>query len=137
MYICILEVYVRRASYINTSSFLGYQDGSLGEYSDIEILQMIGRAGRPGLDDSGCAVIMTTKPMERRYNALASGTTNLESRCVGFVTICICMFLTQILTASRLHENLIEHLGSEICLGTISNIESALKWYRLSMLENF
>lgn len=91
----------------------GYQDGSLGEYSDIEILQMIGRAGRPGLDDSGCAVIMTTKPMERRYNALASGTTNLES---------------------RLHENLIEHLGSEICLGTISNIESALKWLQSTFL---
>jgi ATP-dependent DNA helicase HFM1/MER3 len=41
---------------------------------------MIGRAGRPGLDTSGCAVIMTTLQMEGRYNALISGTTNLESK---------------------------------------------------------
>jgi ATP-dependent DNA helicase HFM1/MER3 len=41
---------------------------------------MIGRAGRPGLDTSGTAVIMTTSQMERRYNSLISGITNLESR---------------------------------------------------------
>lgn len=59
---------------------IGYHSGGLSEYSDINLLQMIGRAGRPGLDTSGCAVIMTTLQMERRYNALVSGTTDLESR---------------------------------------------------------
>lgn len=31
----------------------------------------------------------------------------------------------------RLHENLIEHLASEICLGTIMDETSALKWYTI------
>ena len=92
------------------SSNVGYQNGGLSEYSDIDLIQMIGRAGRPGLDTSGCAVIMTTLEMEQRYNALISGTTNIES---------------------KLHENLIEHLASEVCLGTITDIPTALKWYVL------
>ncbi|KAI7899419.1 Sec63 Brl domain-containing protein [Cokeromyces recurvatus] len=58
----------------------GYQNGGLTEYSDIDLLQMIGRAGRPGLDTSGCVVILTTLQMEQRYKSLVSGTTNLESR---------------------------------------------------------
>lgn len=41
---------------------------------------MIGRAGRPGLDTSGSAVILTTSNMEGRYKALISGTTNIESQ---------------------------------------------------------
>ncbi|CEG75810.1 hypothetical protein RMATCC62417_10795 [Rhizopus microsporus] len=74
---------------------------------------MIGRAGRPDLDTSGCAVIMTTNQMKQRYSSLVSGTTILES---------------------RLHENLIEHLLSEICLGTIVNIRSAIEWLKLTFL---
>ncbi|KAI8099039.1 Sec63 Brl domain-containing protein [Halteromyces radiatus] len=50
----------------------GYQSGMLKEYTDIDILQMIGRAGRPGLDTSGCAVIMTTSDMENKCKLLVS-----------------------------------------------------------------
>ncbi|KAI9483482.1 MAG: Sec63 Brl domain-containing protein [Benjaminiella poitrasii] len=101
------------AHLVIVKSTLGYQNGGLTEYSDIDLLQMIGRAGRPGLDTSGCVVIMTTLQMERRYKSLISGTTNLES---------------------RLHENLIEHLMSEICLRTIVDESSALKWLRSTFL---
>ncbi|KAL9557770.1 hypothetical protein MBANPS3_001240 [Mucor bainieri] len=95
------------------STQAGYQDGSLAEYSDIDLFQMMGRAGRPGLDTSGCVVILTTTQMELRYRSLVSGTTNLES---------------------RLHENLIEHLLSEICLGTITNQATTLKWLQSTFL---
>ncbi|KAI8383054.1 hypothetical protein BD560DRAFT_444155 [Blakeslea trispora] len=91
----------------------GYQNGGLDEYSDIDLLQMIGRAGRPGLDTSGCAVIMTTLQMEQKYRSLISGTTNIES---------------------RLHENLIEHLVSELCLRTIQDESSALHWLQSTFL---
>lgn len=91
----------------------GYQNGSLSEYADIDLLQMMGRAGRPGLDTSGCVVILTTTQMKLHYESLVSGTTNLES---------------------RLHENLIEHLVSEICLGTITNQVTALKWLQSTFL---
>ncbi|CAO3703252.1 unnamed protein product [Rhizopus stolonifer] len=94
-------------------STLGYQNGALTEYSDIDILQMIGRAGRLGLDTSGSAVIMTTNQMRQRYSSLVSGTTNLES---------------------RLHENLVEHLLSEVCLGTITNTMTAIHWLKSTFL---
>lgn len=74
---------------------------------------MMGRAGRPGLDTSGCVAILTTTQMKLHYKSLVSGTTNLES---------------------RLHENLIEHLVSEICLGTITNQVTALKWLQSTFL---
>ncbi|CAO0800764.1 unnamed protein product [Mucor circinelloides] len=95
------------------STQAGYQNGNLDEYSDIDLLQMMGRAGRPGLDTSGCVVILTTSQMELRYKSLVSGTTNLES---------------------QLHENLIGHLVSEICLGTITNQVTALKWLQSTFL---
>ncbi|KAG2204812.1 hypothetical protein INT47_004087 [Mucor saturninus] len=91
----------------------GYQNGTLSEYTDIDTLQMIGRAGRPGLDTSGTIVIMTTSQMETRYRSLIAGGTNLES---------------------RLHENLIEHLLSEICLSTITNMSTALTWLQSTFL---
>lgn len=58
---------------------LGYQNGSMVDYSDIELLQMIGRAGRPGMEDAGCAVIMTTAEKEERYKTIVDGTAPIES----------------------------------------------------------
>ncbi|KAI7865296.1 Sec63 Brl domain-containing protein [Spinellus fusiger] len=91
----------------------GYQNGGLAEYSDLDVLQMIGRAGRPGLDDSGVAVIMTTQDMEMHYKSLVSGSSNIES---------------------SLHDKLAEHLLSEICLNTISDDDSAIDWLRSTFL---
>ncbi|KAG0802168.1 hypothetical protein G6F22_000523 [Rhizopus arrhizus] len=67
----------------NKCHSIGYQKGALTEYTDIDLLQMIGRAGRLGLDTSGCAVIMTTNQMKHRYSSIVSGTTNLESSLVA------------------------------------------------------
>ena len=57
-----------------------YSDSQVTEYSDLEIMQMLGRAGRPQFDDSGVAVIMTRKSRERRYELMVSGQEVLESR---------------------------------------------------------
>ena len=40
---------------------------------------MIGRAGRPGLDDHGVAVIMTKNLMVKRYSSLTNGQEIVES----------------------------------------------------------
>lgn len=86
---------------------VGFQDGRVCEYSDLEVMQMLGRAGRPQFDDTAVAVIMTRKDKADRYRKMVSGQDVLES---------------------TLHLNLIEHLNSEISLRTIKNIYDAKKW---------
>ncbi|KAJ8295613.1 ATP-dependent DNA helicase MER3 [Rhodotorula toruloides] len=88
-------------------------DGQLKDYSDLEILQMIGRAGRPQFDTLGVACIMTDKASESRYANLVNAQSLLES---------------------GLHKSLTEHVNSEITLGTISDIPSALRWLRSTFL---
>ncbi|GES61110.1 P-loop containing nucleoside triphosphate hydrolase protein [Aspergillus terreus] len=86
---------------------VGWQDGGCKEYSDLEIMQMLGRAGRPQFDDSAVAVIMTRKERVSHYEKLVSGSESLES-C--------------------LHLNLIDHLNAEIGLGNVTDVESAIRW---------
>lgn len=77
------------------------------EYSDLEIMQMLGRAGRPQFDNSAVAVIMTRSEKVKTYEKMLSGQEVLES-C--------------------LHLNFIEHLNAEIGLGTVTDLHSAKKW---------
>ncbi|KAI1178331.1 P-loop containing nucleoside triphosphate hydrolase protein [Nemania sp. FL0916] len=84
-----------------------YTDDGPQEYSDLEVMQMLGRAGRPQFDNSAAAIIMTRQINADRYEKLVSGQEPLES---------------------TLHRNLLEHINSEIGLGTIQDIETAKKW---------
>ena len=88
----------------NTVSF---QDDGIKEYADLEIMQMLGRAGRPQYDTTAVAVIITKQEKIKKYEKLVSGEELLES-C--------------------LHLNLIEHLNAEICLGTIYDLHTAKRW---------
>ncbi|KAH9966525.1 P-loop containing nucleoside triphosphate hydrolase protein [Russula dissimulans] len=90
-----------------------YQSGVSQEYSDLDIMQMIGRAGRPQFDREGVAIIMCESGLENKYRALGQSQTTLES---------------------SLHTNLAEHLNSEIGLGTIKNMETAKEWIRHSFM---
>lgn len=49
------------------------------EYSDLEVMQMLGRAGRPQFDDSAVAVIMTRTHLASHYEKMISGQEILES----------------------------------------------------------
>ncbi|KGO73307.1 Helicase, C-terminal [Penicillium italicum] len=86
---------------------VSWQDGGCKEYSDLEMMQMLGRAGRPQFDDSAIAVILTRKERVSHYEKLVQGSESLES-C--------------------LHLNLIDHLNAEIGLGNVSDVETAVKW---------
>ncbi|KAJ1987986.1 ATP-dependent DNA helicase MER3 [Dimargaris cristalligena] len=66
-----IEGMVKIISYINSRYV---------EYSDLEILQMIGRAGRPQFDTSGVAVILTTVDQKSRYDNLVSGQEPITSK---------------------------------------------------------
>ncbi|KAM0716552.1 hypothetical protein Q7P37_007997 [Cladosporium fusiforme] len=89
----------------NTVAFQG--GGVCKEYSDLEVMQMLGRAGRPQFDNSAVAVILTRLQKQPHYDKMVSGQEVLES-C--------------------LHRNLIDHLNAEIGLGTITNASTAKKW---------
>ena len=86
---------------------VSYTNSGLQEYSDLEIMQMLGRAGRPQFDRTAIAVIMTRQEKVRKYELMVSGREILES---------------------SLHLNLIEHLNAEIGLGTITSLFTAKKW---------
>ncbi|CAI6326018.1 unnamed protein product [Periconia digitata] len=83
------------------------------EYPDLDIMQMLGRAGRPQFEDSAIAVIMTRQAKVARYEKMAIGEEVLES---------------------TLHQNLVDHLNAEICLGTIKDLLSANRWLTSTFL---
>ncbi|KAG9103375.1 Sec63 [Ceratobasidium sp. 370] len=83
------------------------------EYSAQDIMQMLGRAGRPQFDREGVAIIMCEKHLETKYTLLSTGGSHLES---------------------TLHHNLTEHINSEIGLGTISSVDTAKQWLRRTLL---
>ncbi|KDQ33025.1 hypothetical protein PLEOSDRAFT_1073367 [Pleurotus ostreatus PC15] len=90
-----------------------FQNSVTVEYSDLDIMQMLGRAGRPQFDKDGIAIIMCETELEEKYRNLVQGKTILES---------------------GLHANLSEHLNSEVALGTITDLPSAKTWLRGSFL---
>ncbi|KAF2021045.1 hypothetical protein BU24DRAFT_361636, partial [Aaosphaeria arxii CBS 175.79] len=89
----------------NTVKFVG--GAGIQEYSDLEVMQMLGRAGRIQFDNSAVAVIMTRQSKVPHYDKMVSGKELLES---------------------NLHLGLIDHLNAEIGLGTITDLNTARKW---------
>ena len=79
-----------------------------------QVLQMMGRAGRPQYDTSATAVIMTVESKRDYYQRLISGTQQVES---------------------GLMENLAEHLNTEVVLSTITDISMALAWLKYLLLQ--
>ncbi|XP_070775191.1 probable ATP-dependent DNA helicase HFM1 [Enoplosus armatus] len=94
-------------------STMQYVAGSCEEYSEADLLQMIGRAGRPQFDTSATAVIMTKIQTKDKYMKLMNGMEIIES---------------------SLHSHLVEHLNAEIVLQTISDVNMALDWIRSTLL---
>ncbi|KAH8099579.1 DEAD-domain-containing protein [Cristinia sonorae] len=90
-----------------------FHNGNNQEYSDLDIMQMIGRAGRPQFDNEGVAIIICEQELENKYKALVQGRTMLES---------------------SLHLSLTEHINSEIGLHTITDVNSAKDWLHKSFL---
>lgn len=86
---------------------------SHGNWVDIplsEVAQMCGRAGRPGLDDHGVALVLTTASKYHLYENLASGSAGMT------------------VVESQLHQHIIEHVNAEVALRTIHTHASAMDW---------
>ncbi|XP_030062595.1 putative ATP-dependent DNA helicase HFM1 [Microcaecilia unicolor] len=94
-------------------STMHYASGMFQEYSETDILQMIGRAGRPQFDTTATAVIMTRLSTREKYVQMLNAADTIES---------------------SLHRHLIEHLNAEIVLHTITDVNIALEWIRSTFL---
>ncbi|KAL9044262.1 MAG: hypothetical protein Q9214_002586, partial [Letrouitia sp. 1 TL-2023] len=86
-----------------------FQDEGLKEYADLEMMQMLGRAGRPQFDDNAVAVIMTKQEKVLKYEKMASGEEVLES-------------WYQNVEADVFMQN------AEVCLGTVCDLYTAKMW---------
>ena len=84
-------------------------ESAFQEYSETDILQMIGRAGRPQFENEGVSIIMTSSKLKAKYERLIMGTEKVES---------------------SLHLNFPENLLAEIAVGNISSLEDALGWLK-------
>lgn len=85
-------------------------------YVDMEmsdILQMIGRAGRPQFDTEGVAVVMTMQSTVAKYQDIISGHLPIESHLLS---------------------NMTGHLNAEVATGIIVDEESAIEWLRSTFL---
>jgi replicative superfamily II helicase len=77
------------------------------EMSPLDVLQMLGRAGRPDYDDVGYGWVITDRADADRYRRLLREGTEIES---------------------NLEYDLPEHLLAECCVGTIESRADALAW---------
>jgi replicative superfamily II helicase len=77
------------------------------DMSPLDILQMLGRAGRPGYDDVGYGWVVCDRSDADRYRRLLREGKEIES---------------------RLDEDLDSHLNAEIAMGTITDLDDALSW---------
>ena len=77
------------------------------DMSPLDILQMLGRAGRPGYDDAGYAHVICDGSDAGRYRRLLADGKPIES---------------------RLAEELDSHLNAEIALGVVDDIEDVMSW---------
>ena len=90
-----------------------WRGGGAG-YQEIDattLCQMIGRAGRPGLDTSGIAVIMTDDESKSRIERLAFGVGAAESQLIS---------------------KLVEVINTEISQRVIISVEGAIAWMKTS-----
>jgi len=77
------------------------------DMSPLDILQMLGRAGRPGYDDAGYAHVVCDGADADRYRRLLADGKPIES---------------------RLAEALDTHLNAEIALGVVDDIDDVMSW---------
>ncbi|MDS0476410.1 DEAD/DEAH box helicase [Natrinema sp. 1APR25-10V2] len=77
------------------------------DMSPLDVLQMLGRAGRPGYDDVGYGWVVCDSAEADKYRRLLRDGKEIES---------------------RLAESLETHLNAEIAMGTITDLDDVMDW---------
>jgi replicative superfamily II helicase len=85
------------------------------EMSPLDVLQMLGRAGRPGYDERGYAWVVCESSAAQHYNKLLTEGKRIESRLADN-------------GGNPGTDDLTVHLNAEIALGAIQDIDDAMDW---------
>ncbi|SRR6266702_306107 len=115
--------------------------GSFVDLSVLDVLQVFGRAGRPGFETSGEGYICTTEDKLQHYlDAVTSQVAHraLISTCYRLtiyadshrVTVCTSSYgktVTDILL-SRFVKGMVNAMNAEIALGTVTTVHDAVRW---------
>jgi pre-mRNA-splicing helicase BRR2 len=96
------------------------EKGAWTELSSQDVMQMIGRAGRPGFDTKGEGVIITSQDELQFYLSLLNEQLPIESQFI---------------------KKLVDNLNAEIVSGTVKNVDEAAEWlgytyYYVRMMRN-
>jgi pre-mRNA-splicing helicase BRR2 len=96
------------------------EQGKWTELSPLDVMQMMGRAGRPQFDTEGEGIIITGHSELQYYLSLLNQQLPIESQFVS---------------------KLADQLNAEVCLGSIKNIDEAAQWLsytymHVRMLQN-
>ncbi|GBE79749.1 Putative helicase [Sparassis crispa] len=81
--------------------------GSFVDLSVLDVLQVLGRAGRPGMESSGVGFICTTGDKLAHYLDAVTSQNPIESKFTA---------------------GMIDALNAEISLGTVANVHDAVQW---------
>ena len=87
--------------------------GKWVELSPLDVLQMLGRAGRPQYDSEGEGIIITAHSELQFYMSLTNLQLPVESQLIGCLA---------------------DHLNAEIVLGNVQSISEAIDWLSYSFL---
>eukprot|EP01129_Flabellula_baltica_P012165 TRINITY_DN5448_c0_g2_i1.p1 TRINITY_DN5448_c0_g2~~TRINITY_DN5448_c0_g2_i1.p1 ORF type:complete len:2132 (-),score=479.57 TRINITY_DN5448_c0_g2_i1:7-6402(-) len=83
------------------------------ELCPLDVMQMLGRAGRPAYDTSGDGIVITTKSELNYYLSLLNEQLPIESQFI---------------------QKLADNLNAEIVLGTVQNVKEAVNWLSYTYL---
>ncbi|KJP85559.1 hypothetical protein AK88_04825 [Plasmodium fragile] len=98
---------------IKGTSVYNISVGDFDELSSMDVLQMVGRSGRPQYDKSGKAIIITDHKNLQLYLSLNNEQLSIES---------------------TLMRNIVNVINSEIVLRNIQNFNEAVNWFRYTYL---
>lgn len=90
-----------------------------------DVLQMMGRAGRPQFDTEGVAVIMVEQEKKNFYKKFIYEPFPVE-RCQSFTFIDWVSVVNSIVAVSSLKEFLHDHINAELVAGTIASKQDAV-----------
>lgn len=97
---------------------LGVHRG-IEEVETYDVVQMIGRSGRLGIDPQGDAYVLIPESEQLKYKEKLSKSSNISSQLLE--------------KKGAFHKNLAFHLVSEIYHGSVKTTDDAYKWYERSL----